>query len=291
MTPVKKVKIGLAQMSCGEDKAANLSKTMDMIRSAATQGAEIICLQEMFNTIYFCYEENYDFFELAETRDSPVWDELSALAAEKKVVLIVPYFEKRAEGVYHNSALVIDADGTRLGNYRKNHIPDDPGYYEKFYFTPGDTGYRVFDTAYARIGVLICWDQWYPEAARITSLMGAGILFYPTAIGWESGEDEPARKAQHDAWMTIQRSHAIANGVYVCAVNRTGREKLTTFWGNSFISDPIGTLAGQASNDRDEVLVREVDLGSIGHYRTHWPFLRDRRIDTYQPLTQRFLDT
>ncbi len=290
MTIERKVSIGLIQMSCDTGKPENLAKAIEMINTAADKGARIICLQELFNTLYFCYEQNYDFFALAETAGSRLWQSLAHLAAERKIVLIIPYFEKRADGIYHNSAIVIDADGSILGKYRKNHIPDDPGYYEKFYFTPGDTGYRVFKTAFANIGILICWDQWYPEAARITSLKGADILFYPTAIGWEEDEDYKTRQEQQDAWLSIQKSHAIANGVFVCAVNRVGREKLTTFWGSSFIMNPIGSILCKASPDQDEALVQEIDLAAINHYRTRWPFLRDRRIDTYQPVVNRFID-
>ncbi len=286
----KKIKLGIVQMSCGSDKKDNLQKTIKNIEKAIRQGAQIICLQELFNTIYFCYEENYDFFELAETREGESILKLKKLAGEYKVVIVVPYFEKRANGLYHNSAVVIDADGEILGNYRKNHIPDDPGYYEKFYFTPGDTGYMVFETEYAKIGILICWDQWYPEASRITSLKGAEILFYPTAIGWEASEDEKTRKDQQEAWINMQRSHAIANGVYTVAVNRAGQEKLTFFWGNSFIANPIGAIIAQAPEGEEQVLVHEIDLGLIEHYRTHWPFLRDRRVDTYAGIEQRFLD-
>lgn len=285
----RKISVGLIQMACCQDKKINLITVKNLILEAAGQGAEIVCLQELFNTIYCCFEENYDHFSLAETMESDTFRELTKLASEKKIVLIVPYFEKRGSGIYHNSALVIERDGTILGNYRKSHIPDDPGYHEKFYFTPGDSGYQVFDTSCGKIGVLICWDQWFPEAARITSLMGAEILFYPTAIGWEKEEDEISRNDQLDAWMTIQRSHAIANGVYVVAVNRTGKEKLTTFWGHSFIANPIGKIIASAS-DQEEVLVHTVDLSLIGHYRTHWPFLRDRRIDTYKPIQKRYLD-
>ncbi|MBR9999004.1 MAG: carbon-nitrogen hydrolase, partial [Cyclobacteriaceae bacterium] len=235
------------------------------------------------------YEENYDHFSMAEARDSSTFHELTELARETGIVLIVPYFEKRAEGLYHNSAVVIDADGTVLGNYRKNHIPDDPGYFEKCYFTPGDTGYMVFKTRYAMIGVLICWDQWYPEAARITSMMGAEILFYPTAIGWEDHEDSASREIQQEAWMCMQRSHAIANGLFVTAVNRVGREKMTHFWGNSFICDPSGKILVQAG-DSEEVKVHEIDLDGINQQRTHWPFFRDRRVDTYSPIEKKWVD-
>jgi N-carbamoylputrescine amidase len=284
------VPIGFVQMACNPDKAHNLEKAKNYIRKAADQGAKIICLQELFHMIYFCYEENYDHFSMAETKDSAIFAELSELAADKRIVLIIPYFEKRAGGVYHNSALVVDADGSVLGNYMKNHIPDDPGYNEKFYFTPGDTGYMVFRTRYATIGVLICWDQWYPEAARITSMMGAEILFYPTAIGWEDHEDQESRKIQQEALMCMQRSHAIANGVFVMAVNRVGREKLTRFWGSSFVCDPAGKILVQADEEKDDVKVTSIDLTSIDSQRTHWPFFRDRRVDTYKSIEKKWVD-
>lgn len=284
------VPIGFVQMACDAEKAHNLEKAKKYIRNAADQGAKIICLQELFHMIYFCYEENYDHFRMADSKDSAIFHELSELAAEKGIVLIIPYFEKRAGGIYHNSALVVDADGSVLGNYRKNHIPDDPGYNEKFYFTPGDTGYMAFKTRYATIGVLICWDQWYPEAARITSMMGAEILFYPTAIGWEDYEDHESRKIQQEAWMCMQRSHAIANGVFVVAVNRVGKEKLTRFWGSSFICDPAGKILVRAGEDKDEVKVIPADLTRIDSQRTHWPFFRDRRVDTYQSIEKKWVD-
>ncbi len=284
------IKAGLVQMHCGPDKKDNVRKAVKMISEAADQGAQIVCLQELFHMIYFCYEENYDHFSMAETKDSDSIRMLSNLAREKKIVLIIPYFEKRTEGIYHNSALVVDADGSLLGNYRKNHIPDDPGYFEKFYFTPGDTGYMIFKTHYANIGILICWDQWYPEAARITSLMGAEILFYPTAIGWEDHEDQESRKEQQDAWICMQRSHAIANGIYVVAVNRVGREKLTRFWGQSFICSPSGKILAQAGEEEDTVMVQTLDLEKIEKQRTHWPFFRDRRVDTYQSIEKKWID-
>jgi N-carbamoylputrescine amidase len=286
----KVVKTGLVQMACVGDKQANIEKAVSRIRQAAAKGAQIICLQELFASEYFCHEENYDYFSLAEPVPGPVTKLFSELAASLDVVLLVSLFEKRAKGIYHNTLAVIDADGSYLGKYRKNHIPDDPGYYEKFYFTPGDTGYSVFCTKYARIGGLVCWDQWYPEAARITSLMGAEILFFPTAIGWASAQTEAVNKQQYSAWQTIQRSHAIANGVFVVAVNRTGREREMNFWGGSFIADPYGELLCQAGHDREEVLVEELDLGKIDEVRVHWPFLRDRRIDSYGPILNRYID-
>jgi N-carbamoylputrescine amidase len=290
MTQKKEVHIGFVQMACAADQTKNLEKAKNFILDAAHRGAEIICLQELFHMIYFCHEENFDHFGKAESRDAGTFRELSQLAKEHNIVLIIPYFEKRAGGIYHNSALVVDADGSVLGNYRKNHIPDDPGYYEKFYFTPGDTGYQVFKTRYATIGVLICWDQWFPEAARITSMMGADILFYPTAIGWEDHEDPESCKIQRDAWMCIQRSHAIANGIYVAAVNRVGREQLTRFWGSSFICDPSGSILTQADENKEEVITQTIELAAIDRQRTHWPFFRDRRVDTYHPIDKKWVD-
>jgi len=286
----KVVKTGLVQMACVADKQANIEKAVALIREAAGKGAQIICLQELFASEYFCREENYDNFSLAELVPGPTTRRFQDLATELKVVLLASLFEKRTKGIYHNTLAVIDADGTFLGKYRKNHIPDDPGYYEKFYFTPGDTGYSVFCTKYARIGGLICWDQWYPEAARITSLMGAEILFYPTAIGWAVSQPEAINKQQYSAWQTIQRAHAIANGVFVVSVNRTGREQEMNFWGGSFIADPYGELLFEASHENEEVHVEELDLGKIDEVRIHWPFLRDRRIDTYGPILNRYID-
>jgi N-carbamoylputrescine amidase len=285
-----KVNIGLVQMSCTADKQQNLQKAITKIREAAQQGAQIICLQELFISLYFCDVEDYDNFELAEAIPGPSTDELSKLAAELKVVIIASLFEKRAQGVYHNTTAVLDADGAYLGKYRKMHIPDDPGFYEKFYFTPGDLGYKVFQTEYAKIGVLICWDQWYPEAARITALMGAEILFYPTAIGWAMSQDNTTNTEQYNAWQTIQRSHSVANGVHVVSVNRVGQEGELKFWGGSFISNPFGSVLYQASHADEEVIVQEIDTTKTDYYRTHWPFMRDRRIDSYQPITKRLLD-
>jgi N-carbamoylputrescine amidase len=286
----RKVQVGLIQMACGNDKHANIMKAEESVRKAAKEGARIICLQELFASLYFCNEENYDNFSLAETVPGPTTEIFAKIAAELDVVIILSLFEKRAKGVYHNTVAVIDADGKYLGKYRKHHIPDDPGYYEKFYFTPGDHGYKVFDTKYARIGTLICWDQWYPEAARITSLMGAEILFYPTAIGWAVSQPEKLNLQQIQAWQTIQRGHAIASGVFVVAVNRTGIEDKMNFWGSSFVADPFGRILYEASRDKEEIHVQELNLNKIDEIRIHWPFLRDRRIDSYKPLLNRFID-
>jgi N-carbamoylputrescine amidase len=284
------VKVGLVQMSCTANKEQNLQKAVAKVREAAQQGAQIVCLQELFTSLYFCDEENYDNFALAEAIPGPSTDTLSTLAAELNVVIIASLFEKRAMGVYHNTTAVLDADGTYLGKYRKMHIPDDPGFYEKFYFTPGDLGYKVFKTKYATIGVLICWDQWYPEAARITALMGAEILFYPTAIGWATTQDNETNVDQYNAWQTIQRSHAVANGVHVVSVNRVGHEAGVDFWGGSFVANPFGKLLYQASHNEEEIIIQDLDLNKSDYYRSHWPFLRDRRIDSYQPITKRLID-
>ena len=286
----RKVKVGLVQTSCTANKQENLDKAISKIREVAQKGAQVICLQELFTSLYFCDVEDYDNFRLAESIPGPSSDALSAVAKELNVVIIASLFEKRTEGLYHNTTAVLDADGSYLGKYRKMHIPDDPGYYEKFYFTPGDLGYKVFKTRYATIGVLICWDQWYPEAARITSLMGAEILFYPTAIGWASTQDADTNTEQYNAWQTIQRSHAVANGVYVVSVNRIGDEGPMKFWGGSFVSNPFGTVLYQASHTEEELVVQELDLSKSDRYRTHWPFLRDRRIDSYSPITKRYID-
>ena len=289
---MSKVKVGLVQMSCSADKAANLQKAADKVREAAAKGAQIVCLQELFTSLYFCDVEDYDNFKLAEPIPGPSTDALSKVAKELGVVIIASLFEKRTEGLYHNTTAVLDADGSYLGKYRKMHIPDDPAYYEKFYFTPGDLGYKVFKTKFATIGVLICWDQWYPEAARITSLMGAQMLFYPTAIGWATSQDEETNIEQYNAWQTIQRSHSVANGLHVVSVNRVGHEQngAMKFWGGSFISNPFGSVIYKASHDQEEVHVEELDLSKSDRYRTHWPFLRDRRIDSYQQITKRFID-
>ena len=285
-----KVKVGLVQMTCTKNKQENLEKAIQKTREAAKAGAQIICLQELFTSLYFCDVEDYDNFQLAEAIPGPSTNALSVIAAELGVVIIASLFEKRAQGLYHNTTAVLDADGTYLGKYRKMHIPDDPGFYEKFYFTPGDLGYKVFKTKFATIGVLICWDQWYPEAARITSLMGAEILFYPTAIGWATTQDEATNIEQYNAWQTIQRSHAVANGVHVVSVNRAGEEAGLKFWGGSFISNPFGTVLHQASHQEEDVFTIELDLEKSDYYRSHWPFMRDRRIDSYQPITKRFID-
>jgi N-carbamoylputrescine amidase len=286
------VKIGLVQMSCTANKEENLQKAIEKTKEAAAQGAQIVCLQELFTSLYFCDEENYDNFLLAESIPGPSTEKLSLVAKELGVVIIASLFEKRTQGLYHNSTAVLDADGSYLGKYRKMHIPDDPAYYEKFYFTPGDLGYKIFKTKFANIGVLICWDQWYPEAARITALMGAEILFYPTAIGWATSQDETTNTEQYNAWQTIQRSHAIANGLHVVSVNRVGLEQngAMKFWGGSFVSNPFGTVLYKASHDTEEVHVEEINISKTDQYRTHWPFLRDRRIDSYQPITKRFID-
>jgi N-carbamoylputrescine amidase len=284
------VKVGLVQMTCTADKEQNLQKAIGKVREAAAQGAQIVCLQELFTSLYFCDVEDYDNFKLAEAIPGPSSDALAVLAGELNVVIIASLFEKRAKGVYHNTTAVLDADGTYLGKYRKMHIPDDPGFYEKFYFTPGDLGYKIFKTKYATIGVLICWDQWYPEAARITALMGAEILFYPTAIGWATSQDEDTNTEQYNAWQTIQRSHAVANGVHVVSVNRTGQEGELKFWGGSFVANPFGRVLYQASHTNEEIIVQNLDLDKSDYYRSHWPFLRDRRIDSYQPIVKRLID-
>ncbi|HEX6106310.1 MAG TPA: carbon-nitrogen hydrolase [Gemmatimonadales bacterium] len=287
------VTLGLVQMRCGPDPEENMGKALQGIRDAAGRGARIVCLQELFRSQYFCQTENHDHFALAEPIPGPSTERLCTLASELGVVVVASLFEKRAEGLYHNTAAVIDADGTYLGKYRKMHIPDDPQYYEKFYFTPGDLGFRAWDTRYGRIGVLVCWDQWYPEAARLTALHGAQILFYPTAIGWLPGEKAEHGAQQQAAWETIQRSHAIANGVYVCAVNRVGHEGDAAggieFWGGSFVADPGGRLLVKGGTG-EEILTATCDLAKVDISRTHWPFLRDRRIDAYQDLTKRYLD-
>lgn len=286
----KKVNVGLVQMSCTSDKAENLKKSILKIREAAAKGAQVICLQELFLSLYFCDVEDYDNFKLAESIPGSSTETLGELAKELGVVIVASLFEKRTEGLYHNTTAVLDADGKYLGKYRKMHIPDDPGFYEKFYFTPGDLGYKVFNTRFGKIGVLICWDQWYPEAARITSLMGAEFLVYPTAIGWAVDQDEKTNIEQYEAWQIIQRSHSVANGVHVVSVNRVGEEAGVKFWGGSFISNPFGKVLYQASHSNEDVIVHELDLQKTDFYRTHWPFLRDRRIDSYQPITKRLLD-
>jgi N-carbamoylputrescine amidase len=286
-----KVNVGLVQMSCSADVKENRQKAIEGIITAAQKGANIVCLQELFTSLYFCDVENHENFNLAEAIPGETTDILSKVAQENNVVIIASLFEKRAAGLYHNTTAVIDADGQYLGKYRKMHIPDDPGYYEKFYFTVGDLGYKVFQTKFAKIGVLICWDQWYPEAARITSLMGAEILFYPTAIGWDMNEkDENINQEQYNAWQLIQRSHSVANGVHVVSVNRVGREAEQQFWGGSFVSNPFGSLLYLASHDKEEVHVQEIDLNLTEKYRTTWPYFRDRRIDSYSPILKRYID-
>ncbi len=289
---MSKVKVGLVQMSCSGDAKSNMDKAIAGIKDAAAKGANIVCLQELFTSLYFCDVEDYENFKLAEPIPGPSTETLSAVAKEAGVVVIASLFEKRAQGLYHNTTAVLDADGTYLGKYRKMHIPDDPAYFEKFYFTPGDLGYKVFKTKYGTIGVLICWDQWYPEAARLTALMGAEILFYPTAIGWATSQDEATNTEQYNAWQTIQRSHAVANGVHVVSVNRVGYEQdgAMKFWGGSFVSNPFGSLIVKASHDEEEVIVTELDLSKTDSYRTHWPFMRDRRIDSYGDIVKRFID-
>ncbi len=289
---MSKVQIGLVQMSCVADVNTNVQRVVKEIKIAAEKGAQIVCLQELFTSLYFCDVEAYENFQLAESIPGNTTNILCEVAKEKGVVIIASLFEKRTSGIYHNTTAVIDADGTYLGKYRKMHIPDDPAYYEKFYFTPGDLGYKNFDTKFGRIGVLICWDQWYPEASRITALMGAEIIFYPTAIGWATAQDEATNTEQYNAWQTIQRSHAVANGVHVVSVNRVGfeQEGRMKFWGGSFVSNPFGTILYKASHDDEETTVVEVDTAKTDSYRTHWPFMRDRRIDSYGEITKRFID-
>jgi len=298
---IQTFQVGLIQMSCTPDPDENLERAIDRIRDAAGQGANVVCLPELFRTQYFCQREDATLFDLAEPIPGPTSTRLSQVARQQAVVLIASLFEKRAPGIYHNTAAVFDADGAMRGIYRKMHIPDDPLYYEKFYFTPGDLGFRAFDTQSGRIGALVCWDQWYPEGARLTALQGAEVLFYPTAIGWHPDEKEEYGVAQHDAWRTIQRAHAIANGVYVAVANRVGHENGNVrgkmvpgpgleFWGRSFICDPFGTVIAEASDNKEEILIAEVDLRKLEDVRRNWPFLRDRRIDSYAPITSRFLD-
>ena len=289
-----KFRLGLIQMACGRDPNENLAKAEWRVRQAAAQGAQIVCLQELFRSEYFCREENPDWFDLAEAVPGPTTEALARLAGELAVAIVGSVFERRAAGVYHNTAVVVDADGTLLGAYRKMHIPDDPLYYEKYYFTPGDLGFRCFDTRYARLAPLVCWDQWYPEAARLAALAGAQVLCYPTAIGWHPTEKATEGAAQYDAWRTIQRSHAIANGVYVAAVNRVGFEGTPEsgleFWGGSFVADPFGQVLAEASHDREEILVVECDPRRQEEVRRNWPFLRDRRIDAYGAILKRLDD-
>lgn len=285
------IKAGLVQMNCGENLEANFDKAVQGIRQAASRGAQVVCLQELFRSRYFCQTEDARLFDLAEPIPGPSTETLSRLARELGVVIVASLFEKRAPGLCHNTAAILDSDGKLAGKYRKMHIPDDPCYYEKFYFTPGDLGFRSHPTSRGRLGVLVCWDQWFPEAARLTALDGAPILFYPTAIGWLDGEAEAVNRAQQSAWETVQRGHAVANGVFVAAVNRVGREGNLTFWGKSFVCDPFGRVLACASETEEEILVVECDLNLVEETRRNWPFLRDRRIDSYQDLTSRFRDS
>jgi N-carbamoylputrescine amidase len=289
-------KVGLVQMAMSPEPAKNLDRAVARVKEARRAGADVVCLPELFRSQYFCQREDASLFDLAEPVPGPTTEALGRAAKETGAVVVAPIFERRAPGLYHNSAAIIDADGQLRGLYRKMHIPDDPAFYEKFYFTPGDLGFRAFDTQAGRIGTLICWDQWYPEGARLTALQGAAILFYPTAIGWHPHEKEAFGAAQRDAWRTIQRSHAIANGVYVAAVNRVGHEKPLPdgagleFWGTSFLADPFGVVVAEASTDKEEIVVGEVDLARLEDVRRNWPFLRDRRIDAYGGIDKRFLD-
>jgi len=301
MAQEDRFQVGLIQLSCSPDPDANLQKAVKRIREAGRNGAQMICLPELFRTQYFCQREDPALFDLAETIPGPTTEAISKAAGEAKAVVVASIFEKRARGLYHNTAVLIGSDGSIKGLYRKMHIPDDPLYYEKYYFTPGDLGFKAFDTEVGRIGTLVCWDQWYPEGARLTALKGAQVLFYPTAIGWHPAEKEQYGTAQHDAWRTIQRSHAIANGVFVAVANRVGHETGNIggneakgagldFWGGSFLADPFGRLLAEASHDREQILCAEVNLGEIDEIRRNWPFLRDRRIDSYAGITHRFLD-
>lgn len=291
-----KFQVGLVQMSMSADPNANLEKAAAKVEEAARKGAEVVCLPELFRSPYFCQVEDAALFDLAEPVPGPSTDRLSEVARKAGVAVVVPIFERRAAGLYHNSAVTLDADGRTAGLYRKMHIPDDPAFYEKFYFAPGDLGFQAADTRFGRIGTLICWDQWYPEAARLTALRGASILFYPTAIGWHPAEKEQHGAAQRDAWRTVQRGHAIANGCWVAAVNRIGHEPGPPgqagleFWGTSFLCDPFGVVVAEASTDREEILVATVDVSRIERTRRGWPFLRDRRIDAYEGIVKRFID-
>ena len=294
MPGLNTVKVGLVQMRCAEDPGENLRKALDMTREAAEHGAQIICLPELFRSRYFCKSEDHRHFGLAEPIPGPSTEAFTALAAEYDVALIISLFEKRAEGLYHNTAAILDGKRGYVGKYRKMHIPDDPLFYEKFYFTPGDLGFRVFDTRYAKVGPLICWDQWYPEAARLTAMKGAEILFYPTAIGWHPSEKAEYGKAQHEAWETMHRAHAIANGVFVAAVNRIGHEGEPDggieFWGASILCSPQGEVLARASHDREEIIVVECDTRHSEDFRRNWPFFRDRRIDAYGDILRRWND-
>jgi N-carbamoylputrescine amidase len=294
MSTIGPFRIGLIQSACSLDPQQNLDKAIAGIREAAGRGAQIVCLQELFRSQYFCREENADLFRLAESIPGPTTEVLGRIARESKVAIVASLFERRAAGLYHNTAAILGPDGELQGVYRKMHIPDDPLYFEKFYFTPGDLGFRNFDTPFGRIGVLVCWDQWYPEGARATAMQGANVLFYPTAIGWHPSEKAEFGAGQLDAWQTIQRSHAIANGIYVAAVNRVGFEgppdNGLEFWGSSFVSDPFGKVQAQASVDKEEILVTECDPARMEDVRRNWPFFRDRRIDAYGPILSRWID-
>ncbi|MCB1062868.1 MAG: carbon-nitrogen hydrolase [Verrucomicrobiae bacterium] len=288
---MKTLTIGLTQSAAVSDPAANLDTAERLTREAASKGAQIICLQEMCSTLYFCRREDPDHFDLAEAIPGNTTARFASVAKELGVVIVLPLFEERATGLYHNTAAVLDADGRYLGKYRKMHIPEDPGFHEKFYFTPGDLGYRVWETACGKIGVLICWDQWYPEAARLTAMQGANVLFYPTAIGWLAEEPASIGASQHNAWETVQRGHAVANGCYVAAANRIGTEGDTKFWGQSFVANPYGEIIGKAPVDQESSLIVDLDLEQLQEFRRIWPFFRDRRIDSYAPITQRWLDS
>jgi len=286
----REVRVGLVQMACSEDPQTNLEKALAGLENAAEKGAQVVCLQELFRTRYFCQVEDAAHFDLAEPVPGPTTEAVGAVARKLGVTVVASVFERRAAGVYHNSAVMIEGDGSILGLYRKMHVPDDPLYYEKYYFSPGDTGFVSFATRHARLGALVCWDQWYPEAARITALKGAQILFYPTAIGWHPSEKAEEGEAQHEAWETMQRAHAIANGIFVVAVNRVGVEGGLEFWGASFVCDPFGRVLARASHVDEETLVVSCDLGKIEEVRRNWPFLRDRRIDAYESITSRYLE-
>ena len=296
MNPGNNLTIALVQMACGADSNENVSAAVAKVEEASRHGAKVVCLPELFRSQYFCQTEDAALFDLAEPVPGPTTEALSKVARQFNVVMIVPVFERRTAGIYHNSVVVVDSDGSIAGLYRKMHVPDDPAYYEKFYFTPGDRGFQAIQTSAGKIGALICWDQWYPEAARLTTLQGAEMLFYPTAIGWHPSEKAREGESQRSAWQTIQRSHAIANGVFVAAVNRVGHEKSGAggdgieFWGSSFVCDPFGTVLAEASIDKEEILLAEVNMGRVEEVRRNWPFLRDRRVDAYGGITKRFFD-
>jgi N-carbamoylputrescine amidase len=301
MTNARKYVVGLVQMRMGPKPEANFGAAVEHVREAARLGANVVCLPELFRAQYFCQREDIKLFDLAEAIPGPSTQKLSELARELRVAIVASLFERRAAGLYHNTAVTLNADGATVGVYRKMHIPDDPLYYEKFYFTPGDLGFQAVDTAFGRVGTLVCWDQWYPEGARLTAMQGAEVLFYPTAIGWHPAEKDEFGAAQYDAWQTIQRGHAIANGVYVAGVNRVGVEHGDIqgnraagpgleFWGGSFLADPFGRIIAKASHDSEEILLGEIDLTLLEDTRRNWPFLRDRRIDAYGPITKRYLD-